>query len=105
MHSRANVLLIGGHLLLAMTALVGLTLWPPRSGAMLLIPLPGSDGDGVVAAAIDGGAVLIGPGPLAGSIIVAGDRSRIADRLAAGPAIIMAAPPGGCGDPAGRVPT
>lgn len=52
-------------------------LWPPETGAMLLVPLSGR-----LAApanvALAGGGALAAPGPLPGSLVVIGRRAAIA---------------------------
>lgn len=80
-----------------MGALAALMLWPPVSGAMLVVPLGGGDPGLIARIALAGGAVLLEAGPLPGSMIVVGDRARIATRLTSWRIIIVAAPPAGCG--------
>ncbi len=89
----------------AIVAIVGMTLWPPASGRMLLVPLASADANAAAKAALAGGAMLLGPGPFRGSMVVAGDRARILRAVASWDFVVTAAPPAGCGtlDPAGGV--
>lgn len=90
-----NRMLVPAQIVAATFGLVALTMWPPASGSMLLVPL-GSDGGATVQGALAGGAALVGAGPFPGSLVVVGDRARIAPRVAWN-TVIMAAPPAGCG--------
>ncbi len=78
----------------ATCGLAALTMWPPASGAMLLLPL-GHDGGAAVQGALAGRAALLGAGPFPGSLVVVGDRARIANHVAWN-IVILAAPPAGC---------
>ncbi len=82
----------------AMLALVAFTMWPPSSGAMLLVPLASGSLDSVAKIALAGGATLLGAGPLPGSLVVVGNRSRIFQQIRAWDVVLMAAPPAGCGN-------
>lgn len=96
MLARVEKMLIPMQGMAAIVALVTLALWPPSSGELLLIPLATHDASAVAKVALAGGAVMLGSGPLPGSLIVLGDRSRIARNIASWNIVIMAAPPGGC---------
>lgn len=74
------------------TAMGGAALWPPASGAMLLVPISGRQTD-AANAALDAGARLVVPGPIAGSLFVAGERHRLARHRV----ILLAAPDASCG--------
>lgn len=64
--------------------LAALALMPPAQGRMLLVPVwPGSD-TRLASLAIDRGARLIATGPVAGSLVVDGERARLAPLLARG---------------------
>ena len=97
-------MLIPAQIAAATCGLAALTIWPPASGAMLLVPL-GQDGGAAVRGALAARAALLGVGPFPGSLVVVGDRTRIA-RQVAWNIVILAAPPAGCstdsgvGDPA-----
>jgi hypothetical protein len=84
------------QMLFAVAALALLALWPPRTGAMMLVPIGGGGIGAVARVALAGGAVLIGMGPFPGSLVVRGDRARIARGTTAGAIVILAAPPAGC---------
>ena len=83
---------------IAVIAPLVLMLAPPASGKMLVVPLSGQGSGGVVRAALSGGARLIGAGPLPGSMVVFGNRGRIAGAGAFGWTVVLAAPPAGCSD-------
>lgn len=83
----------------AITAsLLGMALWPPSSGALLLVPLLHQNVGSVAMLARASGAMLLDKGPLPASLVVIGDRARIARQDAAGDVLILAAWPAGCGD-------
>lgn len=80
--------------------LLALPFAPPKGGRMLLIPIgPGSTAR-LLSDAVAGGARLIDRGPIAGSIVVEGQRLRLAAAL--GSVIILAAPQSGCGSAGGQ---
>lgn len=83
------VLAGGGSLLLA----------PPAQGAMLLIA-PGGDGVAPLNAAIAHGAVIIGRGPMRGSVIVRGDRDAMFRAVFGAGGMMIAARPEWCGEEA-----
>jgi hypothetical protein len=68
---------------------------PPAAGPLLLVPVTDAAAATMVADAVAGGARLVGPGPLPGSLVVAGTRSEIARALGPG-VLVLAAPPSGC---------
>lgn len=78
-------------------ALVALTLSPPASGKLLLVPWDGTAPADILDGALAGGAALLGPGPLPGSLVVIGDRLRIARQLGKRRVLILAGPTAGCG--------
>ena len=72
-----------------------LTIFPPRAGAMLLLPL-GPDGEGrAVATAVNEGARLAGRAP-SGQLVVIGERRRLIGPLLREGVLILAAPRTGC---------
>jgi hypothetical protein len=81
---------------LAILALAAITLWPPAVGEMLLVPLAQQDANAVARMALASGALLLGPGPLPGSLVVIGRRSRIVQRIEHWDVVITAAPTAGC---------
>lgn len=85
-------LVLAAQILGAFAAPLGLMFVPPASGAMLLIPVGATNAIGF---ARDHGATLLRPGALPGSVVVLGQR----DRLASDPLkiVAVAASPGGCG--------
>jgi hypothetical protein len=87
--------------LVAVTAsLAAIALYPPARGTMLLVPVwPGAE-RALAARAIQAGARLVDRGPLANSLVISGDRAAIWSAMASSGVIAIAAPTGGCGDPA-----
>ncbi|WP_242138350.1 MULTISPECIES: hypothetical protein [unclassified Sphingomonas] len=83
---------------LGVLALLAMALWPPVSGAMLLVPLMQGNAGTLVTLARSSGAMLVGTGPLPGSLVVLGDRARITRKLRAWNVLLIAAPSSGCGD-------
>lgn len=81
----------------AIIAMLALPMWPPASGAMLLVPVTGGDANDMARIALEGGAALIGPGPLPGSLVVRGDRAAIVAHIPDVAAIVVAAPATACG--------
>jgi hypothetical protein len=93
--SRASVLLIQ---LLAIAGAVGaMAAAPPAHGRMMLVPLSAQAARGMVAMAVDGGAALIGPGPLPGSLVIEGQRAALFQALIKHGVALVAAPATGCG--------
>jgi hypothetical protein len=68
---------------------------PPAAGPLLLVPVTDAAAATMVADAVAGGARLVGPGPLPGSLVVSGTRSKVAHALGRG-VLVLAAPPVGC---------
>ena len=89
----ARALVFGqtGSIVLALGALA---FQPPAHGRMMLMPLNTQAAARLAPLAIDNGAALVGRGP-AGSLVVTGDRARLAALYSAG-ILVLAAPPAGC---------
>lgn len=87
---------VAGQCAAVLCGLALLAFRPPAEGRMLLMPLGTAGASDMVAHAIDGGAMLVGRGPLPGSVIVSGSLARISARVT-GAVLILSAPPGGCG--------
>lgn len=81
----------------ALAAMLTLPMWPPASGKLLLVPITGGDANDMARIAVDGGAALIGAGPLPGSLVVAGDRATLVAHIPHVAAIVTAAPATACG--------
>ena len=97
--------IFGRHALGAQLALVAVTLvcaafWPPSQGRMLLVPLLPGAADHMLAGAVEGGAQLLGSGPVPGSFVISGDHLSVASALSGQAILILAAPPALCGGPA-----
>ena len=73
-----------------------LAFFPPRTGRTILIPLGGDDAR-VLPVAFADGALLIGRGPLAGSIVIQGRRGDMMGTLYRDHILMLAAPYAGCG--------
>jgi hypothetical protein len=84
------------HVVAAAAASLALTVWPPADGPMLLVPLGGGIGT-AVRAATGGGGRILAAGPLPGSLVVEGERSRIAAAAPGWRMVIVAAPAAACG--------
>lgn len=90
---------LGAQLALVVVALLCAAFWPPNQGRMLLVPvLPGTAGP-MLAHAIDGGAQLLGSGPIPGSFVISGSHVAITSALAGEAVLVLAAPPALCGAP------
>lgn len=81
----------------AATIIVGIALWPPQRGAMLMVPLSGHVAS-VIDVAMTGGAGLLAAGPLPGSMVVMGDRAAIGRRALDRGILVLSAPRALCGD-------
>ncbi|HEX7872406.1 MAG TPA: hypothetical protein VF475_05805 [Sphingobium sp.] len=82
----------------AVLAIIGLIVAPPVSGRILLVPMGGEGRDGLARIAIDAGARLVAPGPLAGSLVVSGDSAPLIAALMPRHALVLSASMGGCGE-------
>ncbi len=91
-------ILIPLQAVVAVLAVLGLALWPPAKGAILLIPMLQNNAASLVPLARASGALLVGNGPLPGSLVVLGDRARLLRRVRAWNVILLSAPAAGCGD-------
>lgn len=63
---------------------------------MLLLPLSSAAARDLPRLAVGAGALLVGRGPLPGSLVVTGRRSALLRVGTAGFALVLAAPPAGC---------
>ncbi len=97
---RFTDLLVSGQIVLVLGGLAVLAFRPPAQGRMLLIPIGGGD-PGLASVALARGALVIGRGPFAGSLVVEGDRARLTQGLLARGVVALAAPPTACGDTRG----
>ena len=90
----------GAQGVLAFAVIGAVELVPPRHGEILLVSATGQARGDLVDLALQSQAALVGAGPIAGSLVVRGDRSAIAaDALAQG-VIPLAASRLICGDAA-----
>ncbi len=69
---------------------------PPERGSMLVVPLSPAPLASTLNAVLAGGAAVTGAGPLPGTLLVRGERARIAATLDSA-TLLLAAPEGWCG--------
>ncbi|WP_420143403.1 hypothetical protein [Sphingobium sp.] len=86
--------------LLPLLGLVALYAVPPASGRMLLVPVTQEARLALVPVAIAHGARLVARGPLAGSMVIEGERGKLAPALLRRGVIALSAQIGGCGEAA-----
>lgn len=92
--------LVALQLAAIVASLAAIAFYPPAQGRMLLVPVwPGAE-QGLAARAVRTGARLVARGPLANTLVVSGDRAALWPAMASAGVIAMAAPTGGCGNPA-----
>jgi len=84
------------QLVVVATAVLALVA-PPADGEMLLVPIGTELSRHAVAIAVDHGALLVGRGPLPGSVVVAGRRTAMLSSMLQAGVLVFAAPPVGCG--------
>lgn len=87
--------------LLALVPLLGLV--PPADGAILLVPLR-PDTPTVLRWAIPAGALVLGTGPFAGSVVVEGSRAALAGPALKHMTLMISAGGIGCSQPKGKEP-
>jgi hypothetical protein len=88
---------LGAQLTLIGFASLLLVGWPPRTGALMLVPMGERAAARTVQIALASDALLLGSGPLPRSFIVRGDRDRLARTMLAAGILVLAAPSAGCG--------
>lgn len=84
------------QLSIAALVVAGTILVPPARGAILLVPLSGDTG-ALIRSARESDARLLGPGPVAGSIVVVGERASLLGAAWRRGALALAAGSAGCG--------
>lgn len=92
-----RVMPIVGQCSLILLGLIALTLSPPVSGRMLLVPLTAHARAVLAPAAIAHGARLVAAGPWAGSLLIEGRRDRLALPMLGHGVIAVATNRTGCG--------
>lgn len=85
------------QLCLVATALVAFAFAPPAQGRMLLVPLTAAAASSMAAGAREAGALLLGRGPLPGSLVVMGTREHFGPLTLARGILIVAVPARLCG--------
>jgi hypothetical protein len=88
---------VGAQALVVLVSFATLALFPPREGAILLVPLDQDGRAKLVADAVSSGATLLAQGPLPASVVVEGNRHRLGRSLANGHVLMFAAPRSWCG--------
>jgi hypothetical protein len=85
---------------IALGLFIALAIAPPERGALLILPLEGQSQAELAALAVGHGASLLRRGPIGSSLIVFGDRSRLAWSLARVGVLTLNGGAAGCGTPA-----
>lgn len=83
--------------LIGVAALAAFTAAPPVEGKMLLVSLSGETEAEITGWTIDHGLRIVGRGPIAGSLVVAGRSREIMGAAFTHGKILTAAPAAGCG--------
>ena len=92
--------LAGLQVLLAVGVLGTLSVAPPPRGAMLLVSLTGMPPGEILQRTMPVGAVPLGAGPVASSIMVRGERGEIVAAAMPAGILVLDAPDSVCGDEA-----
>jgi hypothetical protein len=82
---------------LAVSAIAGLQFTPPPQGSMLLVSTTGQSQAAILRRTMPSGARLVGPGPLAASVVVYGERGAIAAAALPAGILVLDASGGLCG--------
>lgn len=90
-------LTLAWQIALAGAALAVAALAPPAHGALLAVPLSGEPMGRIVDVALAHGATIAGAGPLPGSVVLRGDRARLAAPLRAHGVLLLAGSKPLCG--------
>jgi hypothetical protein len=85
------------QLAFALTGMIGVIFAPPASGRMLLVPLTASAQARLPVAVLGHDALLLGTGPLPGSLVVIEDRHDLLWAMLRLGVLPLAASPAGCG--------
>lgn len=89
-------LLLPAQTFATLLAILIIILSPPVSGPMMLVPITDAAAGSVTTMALDSGALLLGVGPVSGSIVVVGSRSGLRRAMEGHAILVLAAPDGGC---------
>ena len=89
---------IGMQALIGLIIVAGLAFAPLSRGPMLLVPLTGKASGDMARIAFGHGAVLLGPGPIRGSLVMIGNGRAMVFALLGHGVIAITAPPALCGD-------
>ena len=81
----------------ALCGMIGIVFAPPAQGGILLVPLTALAQARLPIAALDGHTLLLGAGPLPGSLVVIGGRPNLAWTMLRLGVLPIAASPAGCG--------
>jgi len=91
---------LSAQLVLVAMALACAAFWPPAEGRMLLVPVFPGAAQHMLAGAVEGGAQLLGSGPIPGSFVITGNHLAVTAAMGGKAVLILAAPPALCGGPA-----
>ena len=94
----SSSLYLPAQIVATLVALLVVILAPPVAGRMMLLPINGEGADQVAASALRSGALLLGAGPVSGSIVVVGNRAGLRQAVGGRAIFVLAAPVGGCGN-------
>lgn len=95
--SPAHMMPLVAQLLLALAGLAAFAFAPPARGPILLLPLTAKARADLPGIAVGSGARLVGQGPIAGSLVVRGERARLGSALLRRGIVTIAAPAMLCG--------
>ncbi|MBB4153976.1 hypothetical protein GGQ80_001882 [Sphingomonas jinjuensis] len=84
------------QLVMGIAGLFVVAAWPPATGRMMLVSLNGAGVNALVVEASAAGAQVVGPGPVPGSLVVSGDRSRILAHIGHWHTLVLAPAAAGC---------
>jgi hypothetical protein len=89
--------LAGSQMLLTAAVMAGLSVAPPPRGAMLLVSLTGMPRGQILQRTMRVGAIPLGAGPVANSMMVRGERSAIVAAALPAGILVLDAPDSVCG--------
>lgn len=97
---RGSLFSIGVAQIVVVFAMLALLIvWPPASGAMMVIPLRGSSQSSLLNLALGHKATLLGTARMTGFLIIDGDRAALAPALWNARTLLVAAPRALCSAP------
>jgi hypothetical protein len=91
-------MMVAAQCLFAIAAISIMPFVPAKGAPLLLVPLNHAAAMDLATRALKGGALILAPGPIGGTLIVRGELGRLSDAVHAGEVLVVAAPPAICGD-------